>query len=282
MSITIDAPTKERENLYRELAPAHTELRDEQGDGKTLFGHFAVFNRWTKIDSIFEGTFMERVAPGAFKKTFREGRDQMRVLLNHGYDPELGDRPIASIRDVGEDEEGAYYEAELLDGVPELVRSGIAAGEYGASFRFSVVREEWNDDPGASDDNPLGLPERTLKEMRVMEFGPVTWGAYPEATSGLRWSPTDTYRAARLTPEATRLSEMLAFMATRETLERERRSASHATSTTPTGSQERKDPDAPSTTDAAPKGTSAPERRAPSHSALIPPSEREFKSALEV
>jgi phage head maturation protease len=32
----------------------------------TVSGHFAVFNRWTEIDSLFEGQFMERFAPGSF------------------------------------------------------------------------------------------------------------------------------------------------------------------------------------------------------------------------
>ena len=41
---------------------------------------------------------MERFAPGAWKKTLREQRDQMRVLFQHGHDPELGDKPIAEIR----------------------------------------------------------------------------------------------------------------------------------------------------------------------------------------
>jgi len=208
MSVTtmIDRPTKEKENLYRELAPSRQQLREgDSGDGKTLFGHFSVFDRWTEIDSIFEGRFMERVAPGAFKKTFREARAQMRVLLNHGHDPELGDRPIAAIRDLGEDEDGAFYEAELLDGVPDLVVAGLRAGQYGASFRFTVTKEKWNDSPEPSDYNPDGIPERTLQELRVMEFGPVTWGAYPEATAALRWSPTDTYRAAGLVAEAHRL-----------------------------------------------------------------------------
>ena len=33
--------------------------------------------------------------------------------------------------------------------------------------------------------NPEGLPERVLREVTVMEFGPVTWGAYPDATAQL-------------------------------------------------------------------------------------------------
>jgi hypothetical protein len=49
---------------------------------------------------------------------------------------------------------------------------GLRHGEYGASFRFSVVREEINDSPDPSEYNPTGLPERTVKEAKVAEFGP--------------------------------------------------------------------------------------------------------------
>ena len=64
-----------------------------EDDGPILFGHFARFNEWTEIDSWFEGNFMERIAPGAFKKTLRELNQ--RVLLEHGQDPQLGNKPIA-------------------------------------------------------------------------------------------------------------------------------------------------------------------------------------------
>ncbi len=168
------------------------------GDGEpaampTLHGHFAVFNRWTEIDSYFEGNFMERFAPGAFKKTFREQRDRMRVLFQHGRDSQIGDKPLGPIADLREDGEGAYYEVPLLDTDynRELI-PGLEAGLYGASFRFRVVREEVNTDPGESADNPKGLPERTIREAQVMEFGPVTFPAYDAATAGVR-SLTDDF-----------------------------------------------------------------------------------------
>jgi HK97 family phage prohead protease len=156
------------------------------GDGRTLFGHFAVVNQPTEIDSFIEGNFIERIAPGAFLRTFAEDRDQFRVMLQHGYDPELGEKPIASIQTLREDEIGAYYEATLLDGVPPLVVDGLRAGLYGASFRFRVTREDWTERPDPSELNPRGLPERTIREVELREFGPCTWGAYPDATANVR------------------------------------------------------------------------------------------------
>jgi HK97 family phage prohead protease len=97
------------------LLRADNEDGDNPDDGRTLFGHFSVFNRWTEIDSWIEGHFMERIAPGAFKKTFREKTP--KVLFQHGMDPQIADQPIASVRELREDDEGAYFEARLLDGL---------------------------------------------------------------------------------------------------------------------------------------------------------------------
>jgi hypothetical protein len=56
-----------------------------------------------------------------------------------------------------------------------------------------VVRENLDQAPRASAYNPNGLPERTITEARVLEFGPVTFGAYDAATAGVR-SLTDRFR----------------------------------------------------------------------------------------
>jgi HK97 family phage prohead protease len=199
-----------RDDLIRAVLPGVEFRSASDGDGSPmLFGHFARFNEWTEIDSVFEGRFMERIAPGAFKKTFRDLRDKMRVLLNHGHDPMVGDKPIAEITDLREDDEGAFYEARLFDGLPELVLDGLRAKQYGASFRFSAMREEWVDEPNASDDNPNGLPERTIKEARVPEFGPTPFPAYEGATAGVR-SLTDEFIMSCFRSDPERLQEMFA------------------------------------------------------------------------
>ena len=183
----------------------------DEGGMPTMFGHFAVFNRWTEIDSIWEGRFMERIAPGAFKKTFRENRAGMRVLFQHGMDFSIGDKPIASIRALDEDDNGAFYEAPLIDAryVRDDILPGLQAGVYGASFRFSVMKEQWVEDAKASEDNPKGLPERTIQEARVAEFGPVTFPAYADATAGVR-SLTDMYALRQFARDPKSLDELIA------------------------------------------------------------------------
>jgi len=151
-----------------------------------LVGHFSVYNEWARIDSVREGTFMERIAPGAFADTLREDRAGLRVLFQHGKDPDLGEKPIAVPRVIREDARGAYYEAELLPGLPELVTAGLRAGVYGSSFRFTVTGEDFDPRPGRSIHNPDGIPERTIRSARVREFGPVVWPAYAGASAGIR------------------------------------------------------------------------------------------------
>jgi HK97 family phage prohead protease len=212
-TIEVEHPT---ENLVRAIMPGveiRAETNDDGTEGTTLFGHFSRFDSWTKIDSFIEGRFLERISPGAFKKTLREGRP--KILLNHGMDPQLGDRVIATPTVLREDDDGAYYEARLLPGIDPLLLAGLRAGEYGASFRFSVVRESWDDNPGRSDHNPDGYPERTLKEVRCQEFGPVTFPAYADATAGIR-SMTDEVMIGRAVADPSRLSDYLDYLRHRD------------------------------------------------------------------
>jgi HK97 family phage prohead protease len=204
-----DVAAPPRENLVRALKPG-LELRDGDAAGMpTMFGHFALFNRWTEIDSWFEGNFMERIAPGAFRKTIAENRDQVKVTFQHGQDPQFGDKPLGPIETLEEDRTGGFYEVPLLDTAynRDLI-PGLEAGLYGASFRFEVMREEFNQEPDASDSNPKGLPERTLKEIRLYEFGPVTFPAYAEADAQLR-SLTDRFTFDAIERHPERFRELL-------------------------------------------------------------------------
>lgn len=192
-----------RDNLVRSVLPG-VEVREEEGQSRpVLHGHFAVFDTWARIDSAFEGTFMERLSPGAFKKAISEQRDRIRVLFNHGQDPVIGNKPLGPIRTLEEDEVGAYYEVPLSDtsynrDVEQLLRDGL----LGASFRFSVIKEEFNRNTKRTTGphNLDGLPERTIQEVELHEFGPVTFPAYASATAGVR-SQTDDYIRRLLVPE---------------------------------------------------------------------------------
>lgn len=201
-----------RDGLVR-ARPRALELRaSEDGAMPTLVGRFAVFNQWTRIDSLFEGLFMERIAPGAFAKTIREQRDDIKVLFQHGHDPMVGDKPLGPIDQLEEDRQGARYEVPLIDTSynRDMLIPGLEAGLYGASFRFRSIKEEFNKEPGTSDHNPDGIPERTIQELQLYEFGPVTFPAYPGASAGLR-SMTDEMLVERMRSDPARMREVMRY-----------------------------------------------------------------------
>src|SRR6266576_1427102 len=163
---------------FRALAQGY-ELRSEDDGMPTLVGQLAVFDEWTEINSKAEGHFLERIAPGAFDKTISENRDRMRVLFQHGKDPQIGDKPLGPIGSLEADTQSVRSEVPLLDtSYNRDLLPGLQAGLYGSSFRFEVLREQRNREPAKSDYNPRGIQERTVKEVRMAEFGPVTFPAY--------------------------------------------------------------------------------------------------------
>jgi len=188
---------------------------DGTGDGLTLDGYGAVFNRMTVIDS-WEGRFREQIAPGAMKRSFRE--TPPKVQFDHGRHPLIGSIPIARLDSATEDSHptlapdgGAHVIARVFDNwLTQPVRDAIIGGAVsGMSFRFSVVREGWSTADGtpirtdaqlmdelrkaldAPDDE---LPVRTLKELKVPEIGPVTWPAYADTSVSIRSQVIDLGR----------------------------------------------------------------------------------------
>ncbi len=168
-----DAP---RDNLVR----ANFGERAAVADGRTMHGYPIVFNTPTIINSR-EGHFEERIAPGAVNQTLKVGRDEVRVLFNHGMDPSIGDKPLGKATVMEPDAHGLRVEVPMSntsynDDLIALMRDGALDG---MSFRFSVQDENWE----YPED---GLPQRTITQMRLYEFGPVTFPAYQATTVGIR------------------------------------------------------------------------------------------------
>ena len=194
------APEAPREDLIR----MSTTLRHEDGDdGSLLVGYAAVFNEETVIDS-WEGKFIERIAPGAFRKTLKERGDQIKVLFNHGMDPSIGDKPLGKPDVMKEDDRGLYVQVPLDDtsynaDIKALLRSGALDG---MSFRMTVLEDKW-EEPEA------GLPIRTIKQVRLYEFGPVTFPAYAATQAGVRAHAPAAYDAWRSANGAPKTSALL-------------------------------------------------------------------------
>jgi len=178
-------------------------------DGRTLTIRLAPADSWAEIESVTEGHFMERFKAGAYRKTMAE--NPPKILFQHGRDPQIGEKIIATTDETGEDAISPFARGQILDGVPELVVDGLRKGVYGSSHRFSVVRDEFNPKPKPSVHNPKGLPERTIAEARLFELGAVTWPAYAQASASLR-SLTDEFRLSGITADAEHLRNLVNYI----------------------------------------------------------------------
>lgn len=190
-----------REGLFRMVdwtdARASVDDTDSEDRLGTFHGYAAMFDEDTTIRS-WEGEFVERIARGAFAKTIQERGNKIKALFNHGFDPSIGDKPLGRIDVIREDERGLYVEFGLDDTSynRDLVASLRSGAIDGMSFQFSVVKDDW--------DHPdEGLPQRTLREVKLYEVGPVTFPAYEATTAGVRSREGfEAWRTARFTEKS--------------------------------------------------------------------------------
>jgi HK97 family phage prohead protease len=209
-------------------------------DGHTLEGYAAVFDTPTRIDS-WEGTFDEVIAPGAFAKTIRERKPVMQ--FDHGHDIATGSVPIGAFEELSEDDQGLFVRARLHDNARvEPIRQAIASGAIdGMSFRFRVIREEWDE----SGDTPV----RTIREVELFEAGPVVFPAYAATSVGVR-----SLLADLSDPERTALVSELAAAV--------RGAAPDSAGAAPDSADAAHQGTSATTDDAAPQGTSSGKRAA--------------------
>jgi len=195
-------PTAPRDDLIRMIDLPAAELRvaaTADGTIGTLVGYAAVFDRETIIDS-WEGKFREMLVPGSFARTLEQRADRVKVLFNHGFDPSIGDKPLGKPEKIMEKAAGLWTETPLDDtSYNRDLRASLASGALdGMSFRFSVVREEWIE---PDEDDAASLPLRRLLEVKLYEFGPVTYPAYEATTAGVRARPAYlAWRTAHQSP----------------------------------------------------------------------------------
>lgn len=157
----------------RLVADIPTELAQVSTTGRMLEGYASVFNY--PIDSGRGQTTF--VKPGAFTRTLQKDRDQIQVLFNHGHDPRYGELPIGTIVDLHEDSKGLKARVELHDGPDnENIKAALASKALRAmSIQFETTQEDFNDDGS----------ERYLQQIKLWEFGPVTFPANQAAVASL-------------------------------------------------------------------------------------------------
>lgn len=150
---------------------------ETSSDGNTLVGYASVFGQWYDVQDHL-GVYREQVAAGAFRKTLRERTPVCQ--LDHGQNSLLGSLPLGTFKRLREDSHGLHFEVDMhrswiFDPVREAVRSGAISG---CSIRFAVPKgkEDWNDK----------MTERTIREAKLYELGPVVFPAAPMTSVALR------------------------------------------------------------------------------------------------
>lgn len=176
---------------------ALTDIRIRSGgDGRTVEAYAAVFDTPTEIQDR-EGHYNEQIARSAFNKTLADRGDKpWPVLFNHGLTvhgtpSDRGSYPIgASIEPPKPDGIGVrtvsrYHAGEDADRVLEGINSGaINAQSFSGRFIGSTPKAGRNGYRPASDGT---LTLVTRNEVRMLEYGPAVFAAYPSAAiTGVR------------------------------------------------------------------------------------------------
>ncbi len=156
--------SKMKKTERRTFVVRDIETRAEDGKLR-MAGYAAVFN-----EPSLPLPFIEKIAPGAFRKTLSETPD-VRLLINHEGLP-LARTKNGTMR-LYEDERGLYFEAELADTQEAKdLHTLVARGDVDQmSFAFRVIRQKWNED----------RTERMLTEVSLADgdVSIVTYPAYP-------------------------------------------------------------------------------------------------------
>jgi HK97 family phage prohead protease len=162
------ARSKMRKSERRTFTVRNIEARQADDGTMRLAGYAAVFN-----EPSLPLPFIEKIMPGAFRKTLSETPD-VRLLINHEGLP-LARTKNGTMR-LYEDNKGLYFEANLADTTEARdLYTLVARGDVDQmSFAFRVIRQKWN----------MDKTERTLSEVSLADgdVSIVTYPAYP-ATS---------------------------------------------------------------------------------------------------
>ena len=139
-------------------------------------------------DHQHEGGALPRALPAPIARSHdRRGPREDQGPLQHGLDPAVHNKPIATVANLRDEPSGATYEARLFD-APYVETTCSPASRQAASGpgTFRVLKDELRQRPARSDFNPHALPEVSIVEARVREISAVTFPAYDGATASMR------------------------------------------------------------------------------------------------
>jgi HK97 family phage prohead protease len=152
------------------VSDAQFEIR-AVGDKLTFSGYAAVFNSDSQ-----PLPFIERIAPGAFKRSL-QSRNDVKLLWNHDSGEPLASTRSGTMRLV-EDSKGLRVEAELAPTTRGKDLSILMErGDIDKmSFGFNVQSDSWSPDGNV----------RTLESVRLLEVSIVTFPAYESSVAQVR------------------------------------------------------------------------------------------------
>jgi len=156
------------------------ELRIESdGNKQKIVGYAAKFSPAKSSDM---GGWFEQIDSHAFD-TCLATKPDVRCLFNHDSNqPPLGRSSSGTLR-LRVDQVGLFYECDAADN--QMTRDILISMKRGdisqSSFGFQCSLDKWE-----QADN--GDIIRTVLEAQLFDVSPVNFGAYPDATSGVRTS----------------------------------------------------------------------------------------------
>lgn len=163
--------------LERRHHKGDCEIRATASGKPMIAGYAAVFGKRSQD----LGGFVEDIHPGAFERTLRTA--DVRALANHDANMLLGRSKSGTLR-LGTDSGGLHYEIDpnMDDPAGRSAVARVERGDWdGSSFSFRTVglngdKWDYGTDPA----------QRTLLEVELYDVGPVTFPAYPDASSVVR------------------------------------------------------------------------------------------------
>lgn len=175
------------------LLAVESRSEDDGSEREYIFGYAAKFG---VLSLELEGSFIERIDPGAFGIVAeRRGRRrplETRALWNHDANYPLARYPGTLSMSV--DEVGLRYEFPVPDttygqDIASNIRAGIVKG---SSFSFTVPSggDAWSVEDGRS--------VRVINRIdSLLDVGPVTFPAYPDADVKVAQRSYDAFRRQR-------------------------------------------------------------------------------------
>jgi HK97 family phage prohead protease len=193
---------KTTQRRYLPVATRAPQLQERAGAMPVITGYASVFYREGDPSTEYEmwpadnygPRVVERIMPGAFDRALKE--DDVVGLFNHDSSKVLGRSGAGTMR-LSVDATGLKYEIDPPDtqearGLIESLRRGDVKG---SSFMFlprDTSRRDVAADPAAGKPAEMVIERR---DVQLFDVGPVTFPAYPGATSGVRSEDRDAVRA---------------------------------------------------------------------------------------